>query len=107
MSLPEWSEAQKNDTFNRAAYGRMSDRYAVHRPRYPKELFEQILSHVDRRDLAIDCATGTGQAAIELSTRFTKSPRLRRLDRPNKPPAKGAQPLRLRRPFRGRSGPER
>ena len=63
---------RNNDEFNRAAYGHYADRYAAFRPTYPNALFEAIYEHVDRFDFALDCATGTGQAAQVLSRRFEK-----------------------------------
>lgn len=44
--------------------------YAKFRPRYPQELFEYLASISPRPDLAWDCATGNGQAAIELVRYF-------------------------------------
>jgi len=44
--------------------------YAKHRPQYPLELFEYILSFVKSRELAWDCGTGNGQSAKVLSKYF-------------------------------------
>jgi ubiquinone/menaquinone biosynthesis C-methylase UbiE len=44
--------------------------YAQYRPGYPHELYEYILQHVNNRQLAWDCATGNGQAAVELAHYF-------------------------------------
>ncbi|PYI75644.1 MAG: SAM-dependent methyltransferase [Verrucomicrobia bacterium] len=44
--------------------------YAKFRPRYPHELFQYLAAISPRRDLAWDCATGNGQAAIELVRYF-------------------------------------
>jgi ubiquinone/menaquinone biosynthesis C-methylase UbiE len=46
--------------------------YAQYRPGYPGGLFEHILQHVNNRQLAWDCATGNGQAAVELAQYFEK-----------------------------------
>ncbi len=46
--------------------------YATFRPRYPDELFRAIASLCPQRDLAWDCATGTGQAAIGLAPYFER-----------------------------------
>ncbi len=46
--------------------------YKKYRPTYPKELYEQIIRFVNRRDKCLDCGTGNGQAAIELSAFFDK-----------------------------------
>ncbi|WP_207510250.1 class I SAM-dependent methyltransferase [Longitalea luteola] len=44
--------------------------YAQYRPGYPPELYEYIVQHVDEKHLAWDCATGNGQAAVELARYF-------------------------------------
>lgn len=46
--------------------------YAQYRPGYPNELYEYILQQVNDRQLAWDCATGNGQAAVELAQYFEK-----------------------------------
>jgi SAM-dependent methyltransferase len=51
-------------------FSQHSKEYATFRPTYPKELFDFIFSHVVNFDLACDCATGNGQAAKGLATRF-------------------------------------
>lgn len=42
------------------------------RPRYPPEVWDIILSHLsaDQRGLAVDVATGSGQAAVTLAQHF-------------------------------------
>jgi ubiquinone/menaquinone biosynthesis C-methylase UbiE len=49
-----------------------SDRYAAHRPDYPPELFDWLASLCPQHDLAWDCATGNGQAALGLTTHFRR-----------------------------------
>ncbi|KAG0462361.1 hypothetical protein HPP92_020837 [Vanilla planifolia] len=44
--------------------------YATYRPNYPPELFNFIASKVPHRHLAWDVGTGSGQAAIPLSSLF-------------------------------------
>ena len=44
--------------------------YALFRPRYPATLFEYLASIVSEHNLAWDCATGTGQAAVALAQHF-------------------------------------
>jgi ubiquinone/menaquinone biosynthesis C-methylase UbiE len=44
--------------------------YAKFRPRYPREMFEFLGGIAPNRDLAWDCATGNGQAAIGLASLF-------------------------------------
>lgn len=46
--------------------------YAQYRPGYPRKLFDYILQHVNNKQTAWDCATGNGQAAIELAHDFEK-----------------------------------
>jgi len=46
--------------------------YAQFRPHYPQELFDYILSFVEEKKCAWDCATGNGQAAIALANHFNK-----------------------------------
>jgi SAM-dependent methyltransferase len=44
--------------------------YAKFRPHYPNELFEYLASISPRHELAWDCATGNGQAAVGLACHF-------------------------------------
>lgn len=44
--------------------------YARHRPTYPDALFDWIADQCRRREHALDCATGNGQAARALARRF-------------------------------------
>jgi SAM-dependent methyltransferase len=53
-------------------FSRDAASYAKYRPRYPKELFQWLASQCKHTDIAWDCATGNGQAAIELSRIFSK-----------------------------------
>jgi ubiquinone/menaquinone biosynthesis C-methylase UbiE len=48
-----------------------SSLYAQYRPQYPRGLFEFLMSVVNKKELAWDCATGNGQAAESLSAYFT------------------------------------
>ncbi|HXE57533.1 MAG TPA: class I SAM-dependent methyltransferase [Gemmatimonadales bacterium] len=65
-------------------FGDVAAAYARFRPRYPSALFDFLAGLAPRRDLAWDCATGTGQAAGELARCFRRvvatdlSPRLLR-----------------------------
>jgi SAM-dependent methyltransferase len=45
--------------------------YARYRPDYPAELFTYLASLTPRREVALDCATGSGQAAIGLAKHFS------------------------------------
>jgi len=44
--------------------------YARYRPEYPQELFEYLATLTPRRAVALDCATGSGQAAVGLARHF-------------------------------------
>ncbi|MEW6679184.1 MAG: class I SAM-dependent methyltransferase [Pseudomonadota bacterium] len=44
--------------------------YASYRPGYPSGLFAWLAAQVPARDLAWDCATGSGQAALGLAAHF-------------------------------------
>jgi SAM-dependent methyltransferase len=46
--------------------------YAKFRPRYPRELFEYLGNIAPSRQLAWDCATGNGQAAVGLASVFDR-----------------------------------
>jgi SAM-dependent methyltransferase len=46
--------------------------YAAYRPTYPEALFEHLAFLPRRRAVALDCATGNGQAAIGLAERFER-----------------------------------
>ena len=56
----------------RDLFSQQAGMYAQYRPVYPPELYEYILSFVEKRQAAWDCATGNGQAALELSKSFQK-----------------------------------
>lgn len=53
-------------------FARVASHYAAHRPTYPPELFDWLANQTTSRTLAWDCATGTGQAAVELAARFSQ-----------------------------------
>jgi hypothetical protein len=44
--------------------------YARYRPDYPAELFAYLATLTSRREVALDCATGSGQAAVGLAEHF-------------------------------------
>ena len=56
-----------NDHFSRQAAD-----YAKFRPRYPEQLFRWLESIAPSNELAWDCATGNGQAAVELAKVFAR-----------------------------------
>lgn len=44
--------------------------YAAHRPTYPAALADVLADAAPGRDLALDCACGTGQLSVRLAARF-------------------------------------
>ena len=53
-------------------FSRQADLYARHRPTYPPALYDYIVSFVNEKNNAWDCATGNGQAAVDLANHFKK-----------------------------------
>lgn len=53
-------------------FSRQAADYAKYRPRYPREMFEYLGSIAPARQFAWDCATGNGQAAVELANVFDR-----------------------------------
>lgn len=53
-------------------FSRQASEYAKFRPRYPEELFRWLGSVASARKSAWDCATGNGQAAVELAKVFDR-----------------------------------
>jgi len=55
-----------------ATFDLQSDQYARYRPVYPATLFQWLAGVVNERQRALDCATGTGQAAGQLAGLFAR-----------------------------------
>jgi SAM-dependent methyltransferase len=53
-------------------FGGRAALYRAHRPDYPPALFDFIAGAAPGRDLAWDCGTGSGQAAVPLAERFAR-----------------------------------
>lgn len=53
-------------------FSRQSDIYVKYRPLYPQALYAYLASLTERHDLAWDCGTGNGQAAVGLATYYNK-----------------------------------
>jgi ubiquinone/menaquinone biosynthesis C-methylase UbiE len=53
-------------------FSKQADIYARSRPKYPDELFSFLSSQCSKQELAWDCATGNGQAAVSLARFFKK-----------------------------------
>jgi SAM-dependent methyltransferase len=53
-------------------FSERADNYAKYRPHYPPDLFEYLSSISPGHDLAWDCGTGNGQAALGLAPHFDR-----------------------------------
>ena len=53
-------------------FSRQSAAYSRHRPGYPAELVAWVAARAPDRALAVDCATGNGQAAVALAEHFER-----------------------------------
>lgn len=53
-------------------FSKQSQLYARFRPDYPEDLFEFIFSHLNNKEIAWDCGTGTGQVAKVLAGSFSE-----------------------------------
>jgi methylase of polypeptide subunit release factors len=51
-------------------FSRQASDYAKFRPGYPQELFDYLGSIAPNRQVAWDCGTGSGQAAVGLASVF-------------------------------------
>lgn len=51
-------------------FSHQSNNYARHRPRYPSALFDYLASLTAAHTLAVDVATGNGQAAVALKAHY-------------------------------------
>jgi hypothetical protein len=51
-------------------FSRQAAQYALYRPRYPKALYDFLLSHTSGREQAWDCGAGNGQVAVQLASQF-------------------------------------
>jgi SAM-dependent methyltransferase len=53
-------------------FSRQASTYAAYRPDYPPALFAYLSQIAGRHELAWDCATGSGQAALGLAAHFAR-----------------------------------
>jgi SAM-dependent methyltransferase len=53
-------------------FSAVASEYAEYRPLYPDSLFDWLAGLAARREVAWDCATGSGQAAVALASRFDR-----------------------------------
>lgn len=59
-----------NDVTANDHFSRQAAEYRASRPGYPAALFDFLAQACVRHDRALDCATGNGQAAVGLASRF-------------------------------------
>lgn len=52
-------------------FSKIAAQYVRGRFGYPEELYDFLLDYIPGRNLAWDCATGSGQAAVDLARRFS------------------------------------
>ncbi len=71
MPRPPQPQPPASSEFPDHFSGHASD-YARYRPDYPPALFDYLAELSPRRRLAWDCATGSGQAAVPLASRFER-----------------------------------
>jgi ubiquinone/menaquinone biosynthesis C-methylase UbiE len=53
-------------------FSKQADLYAKYRPRYPKAMYDFIFQHLQGKQTAWDCATGSGQVAGYLAPHFKR-----------------------------------
>jgi SAM-dependent methyltransferase len=53
-------------------FSSQSKEYAQHRPCYPESMFDYLASLAPSKELAWDCGTGNGQAALALADKFQR-----------------------------------
>lgn len=53
-------------------FSKQSALYSAHRPQYPEELYRFLAAETPAKRVAWDCATGNGQAALDLSRHFER-----------------------------------
>jgi len=53
-------------------FSNVANRYADFRPHYPAALFDYLATLAPRSSLVWDCATGNGQASVDLAERFDR-----------------------------------
>ena len=61
---------QRDDAQFKDHFSALSEGYSRFRPSYPSELFEYLSMLTPEHEMAWDCATGTGQAAVALTDHF-------------------------------------
>ena len=60
----------KSFAMSKDLFSRQAANYARYRPTYPSALIDYIVSFVPEKNIAWDCATGNGQAAVLLANHF-------------------------------------
>ena len=57
-------------TFPGDHFSKQASDYSLYRPHYPQSLFDYLASLTPQHDVAWDCATGNGQAAVALASLY-------------------------------------
>ncbi len=57
---------------NAQTFSQSSDQYAKHRPQYPDELFAYLSEICKEHNMAWDCGSGNGQAAVGVAKHFLR-----------------------------------
>jgi ubiquinone/menaquinone biosynthesis C-methylase UbiE len=57
-------------TFPGDHFSKQASDYSLYRPHYPQSLFKYLASQTPQHDVAWDCATGNGQAAVTLASLY-------------------------------------
>jgi SAM-dependent methyltransferase len=65
-------DGKKKLTGFRDLFSQAAAEYAAYRPHYPARLFAELAARAPRTELAWDCATGNGQAAVGLAEHFRR-----------------------------------
>lgn len=53
-------------------FSKRAAQYAEFRPHYPKSLFSYLATLCSQHEVALDCGTGNGQAAVEIAEHFAQ-----------------------------------
>lgn len=72
LSIANHNENKHYKLMSADLFSKQADLYSRFRPQYPTELYDFLIKHSGNADLAWDCATGNGQAAVGLSPFFKR-----------------------------------
>lgn len=60
-------DSSETDSSRRSPFGEHAELYSRYRPTYPPDLYEYLVDLASPCRVALDCATGNGQAAVDLA----------------------------------------